>query len=137
VPGRSGWHDIDGFPDAEQVDGITVFRWEAPLFFANAGAFRQQVRRLARRPGTTWIVLQCEAITDIDVTAAGMLESLDEELNAQGVHVAFVEMRSRLQEMSLRYGLMDTLDAEHFYPSLDAALEAITGEDDPDLTPLE
>jgi high affinity sulfate transporter 1 len=128
VDGLSGWHDTTAFPDARQEDGIVVYRWEAPLFFANAGAFRRQVRELARRPGTTWIVLQCEAVTDIDVTAAGMLESLDEELNEQGVHVAFVEMRSRLRDMALRYGLMDTLDADHFYPSIEEAFAAIAAE---------
>jgi hypothetical protein len=74
------------------------------------------------------VVLQCEAITDIDVTAAGMLQSLDDELNAEGVHLAFVEMRHRLQSMALRYGLMGTLDADHFYPSLDTALAAITSD---------
>jgi hypothetical protein len=66
-----------------------------------------------------------------------MLESLDRELNTRGVHLAFAEMRHRLQTLALSYGLMDTLDAQHFYPSLDAALEAITGDDDSDLTPLE
>ncbi len=123
-----GWHSTDAFPEAQELPGITVYRWEAPLFFANAGAFRRQVRELAMRPGCTWVVLQCEAITDIDVTAAAMLEDLDEELNAKGIHMAFVEMRSRLQDMALRYGLMGTLDAEHFYPSMDTALAAIAAE---------
>ena len=76
-----------------------------------------------RRP--SWIVLQCEAITDIDVTAAGMLEDLDRELNDRGVHLAFAEMRHRLQDLTLRYGLFDTLDRDHFYPTLDEALAAI------------
>ena len=84
---------------------IVVYRWEAPLFFANAGMFRQQVRRLVVRGRPRWIVLQCEAITDIDVTAADMLKRLDLELNARGVHLAFVELRSRLQELVVRYGL--------------------------------
>jgi MFS superfamily sulfate permease-like transporter len=77
-----------------------------------------------------WIVLQCEAITDIDVTAAEVLRDLDEELNAQGIHIAFVEMRGRLQSLVQRYGLHSTLDQEHFYPSLDQALADIeaTGE---------
>jgi MFS superfamily sulfate permease-like transporter len=124
--GREGWHDLETFPGAQEVPGIVVYRWEAPLFFANAGAFRDQVRKLAMRPGTRWIVLQCEAMTDIDVTAAGMLEALDVELNDRGVHMAFVEMRSRLQDMALRYGLMDTLDADHFYASIEDAFEEIT-----------
>ena len=72
-----------------------------------------------------WIVLQCEAITDIDVTAADMLEQLDLELNAQGVHLAFVEMRSRLQDLVVRYGLIETLDRDHFYPSIETALADI------------
>ena len=125
VDGLDGWHDTEAFSETRQLPGIVVYRWEAPLFFANAGAFRRQIRGLARRDGCRWIVLQCEAITDIDVTAAAMLEALDDELNAEGVHLAFVEMRTRLQEMALNYGLMETLDAEHFYPSMEAALAAI------------
>ena len=66
-------------------------------------------------------MLQCEAITDIDVTAAEMLEQLDNELNAAGVHLAFAELRSRLQDLTLRYGLFETLDRDHFYPTLEAA----------------
>jgi high affinity sulfate transporter 1 len=125
VDGLDGWHSTEVFPDAEEIPGVTVYRWEAPLFFANAGAFRRQIRELALRPGCRWIVLQCEAVTDIDVTAAQALEDLDTELNDKGIHMAFVEMRSRLQDMALRYGLMDTLDADHFYPSMDTALAAI------------
>ena len=70
-------------------------------------------------------MLQCEAITDIDVTAAEVLQQLDDELNAVGIHMAFVEMRSRLQELALRYGLMESLDREHFYPTLEEAFEGI------------
>ena len=73
-------------------------------------------------------MLQCEAITDIDVTAAEMLEQLDDELNAQGVHLAFVEMRSRLQDLVLRYGLLETLDRDHFYPTLTMALDEVRAE---------
>ena len=71
---------------------MLVYRWEAPLFFANAGMFRQQIRRLVRDGRPTCVVLQCEAITDIDVTAANTLEQLDTELNAQGIHLACVEL---------------------------------------------
>ncbi len=112
-------------PTAEQRPGVLVYRWEAPLFFANAGMFRQQIRHLVRdsRPG--WVVLQCEAITDIDVTAADMLEQLDTELNAQGIHLAFVELRGRLQDLVYRYGLFETLDRDHFYDTIDEALTAI------------
>ena len=99
------------------------------MFFANAGAFRLQIRKLVRDRKPRWVVLQCEAVTDVDVTAAEMLEQLDNELNAAGTHLAFAEMRSRLQDLTLRYGLLETLDRDHFYPTLEAALEEIQAED--------
>ena len=77
----------------------------------------------------SWIVIQCEAITDIDVTAAEMLEQLDLELNEQGVHLAFAEMRHRLQSLTLKYGLFETLDRDHFYPTLDSALAEVQATD--------
>jgi high affinity sulfate transporter 1 len=124
-----GWHSIDDLEGAVEEPGIVVYRWEAPLFFANAGTFRQQIRKLVRARQPRWIVLQCEAVTDIDVTAAEVLEQLDLELNRAGIHFAFVEMRSRLQDLVGRNGLYDTLDRDHFYPTLDAALAAIRAED--------
>jgi high affinity sulfate transporter 1 len=123
-----GWHDTDRYDQVEEEPGVLVFRWEAPLFFANAGIFRQQIRHLVHERRPAWVVLQCEAITDIDVTAADMLERLDRELNAKGVHVAFVELRDRLKDRVLRYGLLETLDRDHFYPSVDSALDAIRQE---------
>jgi high affinity sulfate transporter 1 len=125
VEGQDGWHSVSSAPTAEQRSGVVVYRWEAPLFFANAGMFRQQIRRLVRDGRPTWVVLQCEAITDIDVTAADILEQLDTELNAQGIHLAFVELRGRLQDLVYRYGLFETLDRDHFYDSIDQALIAI------------
>jgi high affinity sulfate transporter 1 len=123
-----GWHAVDQYPGTREEPGILVYRWEAPLFFANAGAFRQQIRKLVRAREPEWVVLQCEAITDIDVTAAAMIEQLDVELNAAGIHMAFVEMRTRLQELVEQYGLLETLDRDRFYPTIDAALDAIAGE---------
>lgn len=134
VEGLGGWHDVETYPEAEEVPGVLVYRWEAPLFFANAGIFRRQIRALVREREPRWVVLQCEAITDVDVTAAEMLEALDVELNARGVRLAFVELRHRLHDLTLRYGLFETLDRHHFYPTLDAALSAI-GEERPSPRP--
>jgi high affinity sulfate transporter 1 len=125
VEGIEGWHSVDQHPDAVERAGIVVYRWEAALFFANAGEFRRQLRHLAHHRHPAWIVLQCEAITDVDVTAAEMLERLDGELNEDGIHLAFVELRDRLQTLLVDYGLLDVLDREHFYPTLDEALDAI------------
>ena len=124
VEGLDGWHSTKVYPEARQVPGVVVYRWEAPLFFANAGQFRQQIRRLVRERQPEWVVLQCEAVTDVDVTAAEMLEKLDLELNDQGVHMAFAEMRERLQDLTLEYGLFETLDRDHFYPTIETAIEA-------------
>jgi MFS superfamily sulfate permease-like transporter len=129
VDGIEGWHNVERYPGAVQPDGVVVYRWEAPLFFANASGFREQVRALSygRRP--SWVVLQCEAVTDVDVTAAQMLEDLDDELERAGVHLAFAGMRMRLQELIVRYGLFDGRSGERFYPTLEAALGAIIGRD--------
>ena len=124
-----GWHRSDLFPDSEEVEGVLVYRWEAPLFFANAGIFRQEIRTLVRRRNPRWVVLQCEAITDIDVTAADMLDKLDKELNDKGINVVFVEMRSRIEELLERYGLFATFTREHVYPSIDIALRGIQEEE--------
>jgi MFS superfamily sulfate permease-like transporter len=125
VEGVPGWHSVGTYPDARQLAGIVVYRWEAPLFFANAGRFREQIRRLVRDEKPAWVVLQCEAITDIDVTAGEMLEQLDNELNTAGIHLAFAEMHSRVQDLTLRYGLFKTLDRDHFYPTLKAAVREV------------
>jgi len=125
-----GWHNTGRYPDAEEAPDVVVFRWEAPLFFANAGIFREQVRALVRRRHPRWLVLQCEAVTDIDVTAADMLERLDVELNGQGVNIAFVELRGRLEDLLQRYGLFSTLDRTHLFASIDTAVRAIGAEVD-------
>jgi anti-anti-sigma factor len=129
IEGRTGWHSVDQ-PGARTKSGVVVYRWEAPLFFANSGMFRQQVRHLAQRDRPRWIVLECEAVTDIDVTAAGILQQLDVELNEAGIHLAVVELRSRLRELLQRYGLFSTIDRDHFYDSIEEAFAAIDGADD-------
>ncbi|HEX7536805.1 MAG TPA: SulP family inorganic anion transporter [Dermatophilaceae bacterium] len=123
------WHSVNDRQEARVEPGIVVFRWEAPLFFANVGIFRQHVRRLARGEDVGWVVLQCEAVTDIDVTAADMLEQLSAELAAQGVHLVFVEMRARLREQMRRYAFFRALDEGRLHSSVDAAVEAIRHSD--------
>ena len=133
VDGEAGWHSSHNGLPTQEHPGILVFRWEAPLFFANAGMFHDQVRELVRERNPRWVILQCEAITDIDVTAADVLEQLDLELNERGVNIAFVELRSRLKDLVYDYGLFATLDADHFYGSIEEALADIdaTSEADP------
>jgi MFS superfamily sulfate permease-like transporter len=119
---------VERFPEAVRHPGVAVFRWGAPLFFANSGIFRQAIRRIVREERPRWVVLQCEAVTDIDVTAADMLERLDLELNAQGVHLAFVELRHRLRDLVFAYGLHRTIDRDRFYDSIEQALADLPAE---------
>jgi high affinity sulfate transporter 1 len=123
--GISGYHDIRSYPEAEQLAGLVIYRFDAPLFFANARTFREQIRRLAGAdPPPRWIVVAAEPITDVDTTAADMLEDLDEALNDRGISLVFAEMKDPVRRKIERYGLTRTIDPNHFFPTLDAAIEA-------------
>jgi high affinity sulfate transporter 1 len=125
VPGMPGFRDVDSHPDAEHLPGCVLFRFDAPLFFANARTFRDQVRRLARsEPAPVWIVVASEPITDVDTTAADMLEDLDEALNAQGISLVFADMKDPVREKIERYELTRTIDPRHFFPTVGAAVTA-------------
>jgi high affinity sulfate transporter 1 len=125
VPGVPGYHDVGSYPDADQLPGCVLFRFDAPLFFANARTFRDQIRRLARsEPTPRWIVVAAEPITDVDTTAADMLEDLDEGLNAQGISLVFAELKDPVRQKVERYELTRTIDPTHFFPTLGAAVAA-------------
>ena len=130
VDGLRGWHSIDRYSGAATLPGVVIYRFEAPLFFANATVFQERVRELVRSadPPAKHLILQCEAISDIDVTAADALAALHDELETQGVDLAFVELRDRLRELLDAYDLHGEVDDGPFYRSVKEALEAITGE---------
>jgi MFS superfamily sulfate permease-like transporter len=125
VPGLLGQHDRTLHPDATQLPGLVIFRFDAPLFFANARTFREQLRRLAAgEPRPRWIIIAAEPITDVDTTAADMLLELDAELNAQGTFLVFAELKDPVRAKLERYELIGPLDPEHFFPTIDSAVEA-------------
>ena len=125
VDGLPGYHDLRSYPDAEVPPGLVVFRFDAPLFFANARTFRDQIRRLASAdPPPTWIIVAAEPITDIDTTAADMLEDLDQRINAAGVSLVFAEMKDPVRRKIERYELTRTIDPSHFFPTVAAAVDA-------------
>ena len=129
VRGLPGYHDLRSYPDAEVVPGLVVFRFDAPLFFANSRTFRDQIRRLASTdPPPIWIVVAAEPITDVDTTAADMLEDLDRAINAKGVSLVFAEMKDPVREKIERYELTRTIDPRHFFPTVEAAVEAFCRE---------
>jgi len=119
-----GLHDIELHPDADQLPGLVVLRFDAPLFFANARTFRDEVRRIAQsEPAPRWILVAAEPITDVDTTAADMLLSLDEELNAAGTSLVFAELKDPVRDKLERYELIGPLDPYHFFPTLEGAVE--------------
>jgi high affinity sulfate transporter 1 len=125
VDGMPGYHDVRSYPEATQIDGLAILRFDAPLFFANSRAFREQVRELASsNPPPRWIVISAEPITDIDTTAADMLEELDQALNSRGISLVFAELKSPVREKIERYELTRTIDPTHFFPTLEASVEA-------------
>jgi MFS superfamily sulfate permease-like transporter len=136
VPGQAGQHDRRLNPDAEVLPGLVIFRFDAPLFFANARTFRDEIRRFAAtEPRPRWIIIACEPVTDVDTTAADMLAALDEELNAAGTSLVFAEMKGPVRAKLARYQLIGTLDPAHFFPTLDAAVDAFRRETGADWQP--
>ena len=120
-----GYHDLTAYPDAEVLPGLVLFRFDAPLFFANARTFRDQIRMLAStEPAPSWVVVAAEPITDVDTTAADMLKDLDEDLNRVGVSLVFAEMKDPVRDKIERYALTRTINPEHFFPTIDAAVTA-------------
>ena len=124
-----GWHDLRSYPDAEQVPGLVVYRFDAPLIFANSTTFRDEIRRLAAAdPPPAWILVAAEPMTDVDTTAADMLEDLDEELNERGISLAFAEMKDQVRDKIQRYELTRTIDPDHFFPTVEAGVAAFRAE---------
>ncbi len=124
-----GYHDVHSHPDAERLPGLVVFRFDGPLFFANAQTFRDEIERIASsQPPPRWIIVAAEPITDIDTTAADMLEELDRAVNKLGVSLVFAEVKDPVRRKIERYELTATIDPNHFFPTLGAAVEAYRAE---------
>jgi high affinity sulfate transporter 1 len=120
-----GYHDIDRHPTARRIPGLLLYRFDAPLFFANAGYFRRRVRRLVDAAATPvrWVVVAAEPITDIDTTAADTLRDLLEELRAEGVILAFAELKGPVKDRLRRYGLFDAVGPDRFFPTVGTAVD--------------
>jgi high affinity sulfate transporter 1 len=107
VDGRKGYHDRARHPAGRQVPGLVILRFDAPLFFANAEMFAEAVRAAiaGSRPPVRWCAIAAEPITDVDTTAAEMLERLDDELAAAGIRLVFAELKGPVKDRLRRYGL--------------------------------
>jgi high affinity sulfate transporter 1 len=128
VEGLEGYHDVHSYPQAQHLPGLVIYRFDGPLFFANAKTFRDEIRRLAKAGPPTWIVIAAEPVTDVDTTASDVLEDLDEELNAQGISLVFAELKDPVRAKIERYGLTRTIDPRHFFPTIESAVAAFREE---------
>jgi len=124
VKGINGYHDISRYPDARLVPGLVLFRWAAPLFFANAEWFHQRaIDAVAASPTPVrWLVITAEPVTSVDVTAADIVAKLDETLRAAGIKLCFAEMKDPVQDKLKRFGLFSRLGAEGFFPTIGEAV---------------
>jgi len=122
-----GYHDITRYPNARLVPGVVLFRWDAPLFFANAEFFHDRVRAaIASSPTPVrWLVVAAEPVTSIDVTAADALCELDDMLRADGVRMCFAEMKDPVKEKMKRFGLMNRFDHTAFFATVEEAVAAL------------
>ena len=123
--GVKGYHDITRYPQARLIPGLVLFRWDAPLFFANAELFQQRVLDAVAGSPTEvrWVVVAAEPVTSVDVTAADALADLDETLRAAGVELCFAELKDPVKDKLKRFGLLARFDADHFFPTLGAAVD--------------
>src|SRR5690242_5212541 len=125
VAGIEGYHDVHSYPNAEHLPGLVIYRFDAPLFFANAKNFRDEVRRMAKTdPPPRWILIAAEPVTDVDTTASDILEDLDETLNGQQTSLVFAELKDPVRRKIERYGLTRTIDPRHFHPTIESAVQA-------------
>ena len=131
--GVKGYHDLTYYPDARQIPGLLLYRFDAPLFFANADVFRDRVReRIAEADEPIrWVVIAAEPITDVDTTAAAMLDGLKRELDGRGITLAFAELKDPVKEKLRRYGALTDMPDESIFPTVGAAVSALPEGDRP------
>jgi MFS superfamily sulfate permease-like transporter len=126
VPGLAGMHDIDDYPNAVTVPGLVVYRFDAPLCFANADQFRRRALAAvdsAPTP-TRWLLLNTEAIVELDMTAVDAIQALCDELSQGGIVVALARVKRDLMADLQRGGLVGRIGSDHIFPTLPVAVQA-------------
>ena len=124
--GVKGYHDVSRYPEARQIPGLVLFRWDAPLFFANAEFFRERaLEAVARAPNPArWLVIAAEPVTSVDVTAADVLAELDRTLEASGVELVFAELKDPVKDKLKRFELFAQIGENNFFPTIGQAVGA-------------
>ncbi|MHC9291146.1 SulP family inorganic anion transporter [Mycobacterium sp. LTG2003] len=129
VPGMAGMHDVDDYPQAEPVPGLVVYRYDAPLFFANAENFRERAMAAVEESDdpVEWFVLNAEANVDPDLTAVDALEQLRRDLTARGIVFAMARVKQDLLDDLVAAGFVDRVGEDRIFPTLPTAVEAFRG----------
>ena len=124
--GVRGYHDITRYPNARQIPGLVLFRWDAPLFFANADFFKERVLDAAAKSSTPvrWLVVAAEPVTSVDVTAADTLAELDGALHEAGIELCFAELKDPVKDKLKRFGLFSRFGENSFFPTIGAAVSS-------------
>ena len=123
-----GYHDITRFPQARLLPGLVLFRWDAPLFFANAELFQQRVMDVVAHSPTPVrrVIVAAEPVTSIDVTSADMLAELEKALRESGTQLQFAEMKDPVKDKLRRFELLERFGTA--YPTMEAAVDAYIAE---------
>jgi high affinity sulfate transporter 1 len=121
-----GYHDITRYPDAQLIPGLVLFRWDAPLFFANAEFFHDRVLdAVAKSPmPVRWLIVAAEPVTSVDVTAGDAVSELDETLHAAGIEMCFAEMKDPVKDKLKRFGLFTRFGETAFFATIEEAVDA-------------
>jgi high affinity sulfate transporter 1 len=137
VDGVRGYHDVARYPHARRVPGLVLFRWDAPLFFANAELFQSCIQdAVAQAPDPVRrVVVAAEPVTSVDVTSADMLVELEQILRAAGIELRFAEMKDPVKDKLLRLEVLEQIGSEVFHPTVGAAVDAYLEEHRVDWTP--
>ncbi|KPU57282.1 sulfate permease family protein [Pseudomonas fluorescens] len=124
--GVKGYHDIKRYPNAHLIPGLVLFRWDAPLFFANAELFHDRVLDAVAASPTPvrWLVVAAGPVTSVDVTSADMLAELDDTLHAAGIELCIAEMKDPVKDKLKRFGLFARLGESAFFPTIGTAVES-------------
>ncbi len=124
VDGMRGYHDLRSYPEARRLPGLVIYRFDAPLFFANAKTFRDEVVALSRAdPPPRWIVIAAEPITDVDTTAADILFELDHLLDQRGQSLVFAGLKDPVRKKIDVYGLTEKIEPRHLFPTVGSAVQ--------------
>jgi high affinity sulfate transporter 1 len=120
-----GFHDIKRYPNAARIPGLLLFRWDAPLFFANSELFQERLLQAVEESPTPVrrVVVAAEPVTSVDVTSADMLLELIRVLNERGITLHFAEMKDPVRDKLKRFELMELVGAERFHPTIDSAVD--------------